>query len=174
MKIWYRVILAAVVVPLISVAGIRAPVAGKTVSAQDGEGPRYSYICDAPIQVQEVGEYPGYEVVIVDSVERPDSASGMFEVFQASRPEKYATMAASLGGPVPGNLLVAVTWAAPHLNLVKLNTAGPHGGCSGTKDDISLLLGVANGKAFTPRCLEASAQSTCRPSREPEPRLQMV
>ncbi|HXW81155.1 MAG TPA: hypothetical protein VEJ84_16765 [Acidimicrobiales bacterium] len=88
------------------------------MSADTGEEGGYFYVCDGPVQVQLVKEHPGYEVVIVDNVERPSSPNGMFEIFRAPRPEKCAAMAAPFTGAVPGTLLVAVTWAMPHLNLV--------------------------------------------------------
>ena len=99
--------------------------ASESVSAQTRGGRGYAYVCDGPATVQEVEEDPGYQVVIVDSVERPNSANGMFDVFQASRPEQCAAMAAALTGAVPGTLLVAVTWAAPHLSIVRSPTTSP-------------------------------------------------
>ena len=105
---------------LISLGGGFASVsAGGAVSAQTGEERGYAYICDGPTQVQEVTEPLGATVVIVDGVDRPNSPDGMFEIFQASHPEKCADMAAPSMGAVPGTLLVAVTWAAPHLSIVR-------------------------------------------------------
>jgi hypothetical protein len=49
-------------------------------------------------QVQPVKEGSGYEVVVVESVERPNSSSAMFEIFQASRAEECAAMAAPFTG----------------------------------------------------------------------------
>jgi hypothetical protein len=117
--IWYGLIRGLVAGTLISLGGGMPTVAaGGIVSAQTAEERGYAYICDGPAQVQEVKEPPGAEVVIVDSVERPNSAHGMYEIFQASRPEKCAVMAAPSTGAVPGTLLVAVTWAEPHLITV--------------------------------------------------------
>jgi hypothetical protein len=128
---WYRVIRGLVTGSLISLGGGWATrAAGETVSAQTGGERGYAYICDGPAQVQEVKEYPGYEVVIVDSVERPNSPNGMFEIFQTSRPEKCAALAAPFTGAVPGTLLVAVTWATPHLSIVRPPTAS-HEPCTG-------------------------------------------
>ena len=87
---------------LISVGGASATgAAAQPVSAQAAEESGYAYICDGPAQVQAVKEYPGDVVVIVDNVERPNSPNAMFEIFQASRPEECAAMAAPLTGAVP-------------------------------------------------------------------------
>ena len=102
--------------------GFASVSAGGAVSAQTGEERGYAYVCDGPTQVQEVTEPLGATVVIVDGVDRPNSPDGMFEIFQASHPEKCADMAAPSMGAVPGTLLVAVTWAAPHLSIVRLPT----------------------------------------------------
>ena len=85
----------------------------------------YAYVCDGPAQVQEVEEEPGHEVVIVDSVQRPNLANGMFELFQAPCPEECPGTAAPFTGAAPGTLVVAVTWAAPHLSTVQSRTASP-------------------------------------------------
>lgn len=105
--------------------------AGGTVSAQTMGRPGYAYVCDGPVKVQAVKEGAGYEVVIVDGIQRPNSPNGMFEIFQASRPEMCATMTAPLTGAVPGTLLVAVTWAVPQLSTVRARTAQPHKRCTG-------------------------------------------
>jgi hypothetical protein len=117
--IWQRVI-RGLVIGVLSGAGCCLATAGsQTASAQIGEEGGYAYICDGPAQVQEVKTYPGYEVVIVDSLGRPNSPNAMYEIFQASRPERCAAMAAPLAGAVAGTVLVAVTWATPHLKTVQ-------------------------------------------------------
>lgn len=117
--IWHRVIRGFLVGALMS-AGFSAAAAGSnTASAQTAGARGYAYICDGHRQVEEVTEPAGYEVAVVDSLGRPNSPNDMFEVFQASRPEKCAAMAAPLAGAVPGTLLVAVTWATPQLRIVR-------------------------------------------------------
>jgi hypothetical protein len=109
--IWWRLTRGLVTGCLISLGGGLASVsAGEAVSAQTGEERGYAYICDGPTQVQEVTE----------PLDRPNSPDGMFEIFQASHPEKCAAMAAPSTGAVPGTLLVAVTWATPHLSIIRL------------------------------------------------------
>ena len=121
--IWCRLTRGLVRGCLISLGGGLATVsAAGAVSAQTGEQGGYAYICDGPAQVQEVTEPLGARVVIVDGVDRPNSPDSMFEIFQASHPEKCATMAAPSTGAVPGTLLVAVTWATPYLSVIRLPT----------------------------------------------------
>ena len=105
------------------VVGLATVSAGRgREAAQTGEQGGYAYICDGPAQVPEVTEPLGARVVIVDGVDRPNSPDSMFEIFQASHPEKCATMAAPSTGAVPGTLLVAVTWATPYLSVIRLPT----------------------------------------------------
>lgn len=130
---WYRVIRGLVIGSLISVGSATAnAAAGQAASAQMAGESGYAYICDGPVQVQVVKEHPGDVVVIVDSVERPNSPNAMFEVFQASRPEECAAMAAPLSGAVPGTVLVAVTWAPPLISIVRPSVREAPGHCTGT------------------------------------------
>jgi hypothetical protein len=123
--IWHRLIRGFVAAALIS-AGVPATAAGTNTASAQTDGARgYAYICDGQRQVEEVKEPAGYEVAVVDSLGRPNSPNDMFEVFQASRPERCAAMAAPLAGAVPGTLLVAVTWAAPQLRIVRSLVAKP-------------------------------------------------
>lgn len=116
----YRVIRGLVMGSLISVGSASATAAaGQPVSAPATGAIGYVYVCDGPAQVQAVKEGPGDEVVIVDTVERPNLTNAMFEIFKASRPEKCDTMAAPFTGAVLGTVLVAVTWATPLLEIVR-------------------------------------------------------
>ncbi|HXW77974.1 MAG TPA: hypothetical protein VEJ84_00665 [Acidimicrobiales bacterium] len=103
-----------------SLAGQSAvPAAGKTIDRHGATVTGYAYVCDGVALVQEVEEHNGDQVVVTDNIEEPNSAANMFEVFQSSRPEKCAALAAPFSGAVPGTLLVAVSWATPRLGMVR-------------------------------------------------------
>jgi hypothetical protein len=103
-----------------SLVGMSAvPAAGKTTNRHGTPVTGYAYVCDGVALVQEVVEHNGDQVVVTDNVEEPNSANNMFEVFQSSRPEKCAALAAPFSGAVPGTLLVAVSWATPNLGVVR-------------------------------------------------------
>jgi hypothetical protein len=112
-----KALLSAVLVT--SVLGLsRVAAVGETVSGPPEPVTGYAYVCNGTVLVQEVKEHNGDQVTVSDNVESPNSTEETFEVFQSSRPEKCAAMAAPFSGAVPGTLLVAVTWAAPHLVVV--------------------------------------------------------
>ena len=117
-RIGCRVLGGVLVAALTIVVGLCGATAAKTLSGHSGLVDGYAYLCDGAIQVQEVKELPGQEVVVTKNVDVQNSANKMFEVFQASRPENCAAMAAPFSGAVPGTLLVLVTWARPRLGIV--------------------------------------------------------
>jgi hypothetical protein len=127
-RISCRVPGGVLVAALTSVVGLCGATAAETVDGHSGNGHSgnghsglangYAYVCDGATEVQEVREVPGQEVVVTKNVDVQNSANKMFEVFQASRPENCAAMAAPFSGAVPGTLLVLVTWALPRLGIV--------------------------------------------------------
>jgi len=107
------------VVLVTSLVGMSAvPAAGETINRHGAPITGYAYVCDGVALVQEVEEHNGDQVVVTDNVQEPNS-DNMFEVFQSSRPEKCAALAAPFSGAVPGTLLVAVSWATPRLGMVR-------------------------------------------------------
>jgi hypothetical protein len=115
MGVCYRVLAGVLVALLVTIAGLRGPATAETANAHSRLVNGYAYVCDGAAQVQEMQEVPGAMVVVTENVDVQNSANNMFEVFQASQPEKCADMAAPFSGAVPGTLLVVVTWAKPRL-----------------------------------------------------------
>jgi hypothetical protein len=118
MKITAMVLGAVLVAPLTSLVGMSTAAPGEAIGGPTGKVTGYAYVCNGPVQVQEVKEYDGGGVIVWNDVEGPHLANGMFEVFQTSRPASCSAMAAPFAGAVPGTLLVDVAWGVPHLSVV--------------------------------------------------------
>jgi hypothetical protein len=87
------------VVLITSLLGLsRVAAVGETVSGPAGPVTGYAYVSDGAALVQVVKEHHGDQVVVTDNVEDPNFENNTFEVFQASRPEKCAAMAAPFSG----------------------------------------------------------------------------